>query len=112
MSKKPPAHFKRHHQARPPRRDVPPQYQLGDAPIEDKYHAQMQAIAATLDEFLNGETKGAARKVGFVLMVFEYGNIDGRCNYISNGADRADIVNLMKEMIARFEGQPELKGEA
>jgi hypothetical protein len=31
---------------------------------------------------------------------------------MSNGADRRDIVTLMKEMIARFEGQPELKGQA
>jgi hypothetical protein len=112
MSKKPPAHFRRRHQARPPRNDVPPQYQLGDAPIEQAYFEKMNAIAVTLDEFLNGEDKGSARKVGFVLMVFGYGSSDGRCNYISNGADRADIVTLMKEMIARFEGQPEMEGEA
>jgi hypothetical protein len=112
MSKKPPAHFKRRHQDRQPRNDVPPEHQLGDAPIEPAYFEKMNAIAITLDEFLNGEDKGAARRVGFVMMVFEYGNTDGRCNYISNGADRADIVALMKEMIARFEGQPEMEGKA
>jgi hypothetical protein len=45
-------------------------------------------------------------------MVFPFEGFDGRCNYISNGADRRDIVLLMKEMIARFEGQPEVKGKA
>jgi hypothetical protein len=45
-------------------------------------------------------------------MVFPFGDRTGRCNYISNGADRRDIVTLMKEMIGRFEGQPEMKGRA
>jgi hypothetical protein len=85
---------------------------LGDAPIEPKYIAQMQVIAQTLDEFFNGELHGQDRPTGFVLMVFPFAGFDGRCNYISNGADRRDIVTLMKEMIARFEGQPELKGKA
>jgi len=86
---------------------------LGDAPIQEKYRQQMQAIAATLDEFLNGDAKGADREAGFVLLVFPFGNVgDGRCNFISNGADRKDVVTLMKEMIARFEGQPEIKGRA
>ncbi|CCJ07054.1 hypothetical protein [Methylocystis sp. SC2] len=85
---------------------------LGDAPIEDSYREKMQAIARTLDEFLNGEAKGSDRKTGFVLLVFPFGAQDGRCNYISNGADRRDIVTMMKEQIARFEGQPEMKGRA
>lgn len=95
---------------------------LGDGPIQPEYRAQMQAVAVTLDEFFNGDSpeNGAAlkawldaRKVGFVLMVFPYGETDtGRCNYISNGAGRNDVVTLMKEMIARFEGQPEMTGKA
>jgi predicted component of type VI protein secretion system len=91
---------------------VTDKHQLGDAPIEAAYREQMNAVARGLDEIFNGDAKGPARKVGFVLMVFEYGNHDGRCNYISNGADRRDIVTLMKEMIARFEGQPEMRGKA
>jgi hypothetical protein len=87
-------------------------HQLGDAPIEAKHRAQMNAIAQTLDAYLNGDTKGPARKTGFVLMVFPFKGFDGRCNYISNGADRKDIVTLMREMIQRFEGQPEMKGRA
>ena len=91
---------------------LPPKARLGDAPIEPRLEAQMTAIAKTLDEFLNGDLKGPKRPNGFVLMVFPFENFDGRCNYISNGADRRDIVTLMKEMIARFEGQPEVKGRA
>lgn len=85
---------------------------LGDAPIEESYREKMRAIAQTLDEFFNGDTKGKDRKTGFVLLVFPFGGQDGRCNYISNGADRRDIVTMMKEQIARFEGQPEMKGRA
>jgi hypothetical protein len=85
---------------------------LGDAPIEPKYRESMQAVALGLDQVFNGDTKGAQRKVGFVLLVFEYGEAEGRANYISNGADRKDVVTLFKEQIKRFEGQPDLKGTA
>jgi hypothetical protein len=85
---------------------------LGDAPIEPQYIEQMNAVAHVLDEGFNGVKRGNDRKVGFVLMVFPFGDHTGRCNYISNGADRKDVVTLMKEMIARFEGQPEIKGHA
>jgi hypothetical protein len=85
---------------------------LGDAPIEAKHHEQMNAVAGGLDKIFNGDAKGDDRAVGFVLMVFPFGSHEGRCNYISNGADRQDVVTLMKEMIARFEGQPELSGRA
>lgn len=85
---------------------------LGDAPIEPAYRDQMNIVAKTLDQFFNGEIKGKDRKVGFVLLVFEYGETEGRCNFISNGADRKDIVTLFKEMIKRFEGQPEMRGTA
>jgi hypothetical protein len=85
-------------------------HQLGDAPIEAQYIKQMKATAAFINEMFNGQLEGDDRTTGFVLMVFPFGDKSGRCNYISNGANRDDIVVLMKEMIARFEGQPELKG--
>ena len=86
---------------------------LGDAPIEEAYYQQMNAVAAGLDEFFNGDAKHPNKQVGFVLLLFPYGDDPkGRCNFISNGADRRDIVTLFKEMIARFEGQPEMKGRA
>jgi hypothetical protein len=89
--------------------------QLGDAPIQKQYHQQMVAIASALDDVLNDGARGKDRQTGFVLMVYPFGNLangDARCNYISNGADRRDVVTMMKEMIARFEGQPEIKGTA
>jgi len=86
---------------------------LGDAPIQQKYHDMMNAVAHGLDDVFNGDAKGADRETGFVLLVFPFGTADGsRCNFISNGADRRDVVTLMKEMIARFEGQPEQTGRA
>lgn len=89
---------------------------LGDAPIELEYRDLMNKVAQGLDKVFNGEAKGKARKTGFVLLVFPYddaGHVsDPRCNFISNGADRKDVVILMREMIARFEGQPEVTGHA
>jgi hypothetical protein len=88
-----------------------PKDRLGDAPVEEEYHAKMVAVVQTLDELFNGKIGGPDRKVGFVLMVFPFGE-GGRTNYMSNGVDRKDIVTLMKEMVARFEGQPEIEGRA
>jgi hypothetical protein len=87
---------------------------LGDAPIQPEYIEQMNAVAAALDHLFNGDAKGNDKKVGFILMLFEYGHPKegDRCNYISNGADRKDVVVLMKEMISRFQGFPEAKGHA
>lgn len=87
-------------------------HMLGDAPIQDEYKEKMNHLARVLDQFFNGEARGADRKTGFIIMVYPFGALaegDARCNYISNGADRRDVVSLMKEMIARFEGQPEVK---
>lgn len=84
-------------------------HQLGDAPIEAQHYEVMNAIASVLDETFNPSGK---KEIGFVLLVFPYGDTEGRCNFISNGANRTDIVTLFKEMIARFEGQPEMKGNA
>lgn len=90
-------------------------HELGDEPIQEEYHLTMNAIAEALDRTFNGDKHGNDRPTGFVLMVYPFDNFDkgdSRCNYISNGADRRDIVTLMKEMIARFEGQPEQTGRA
>lgn len=85
---------------------------LGDAPIQPEYHQMMNDVATMLDGIFNGDKKGKDRETGFVLLLFPYGDKTGRCNFISNGADRKDLVVLFKEMIARFEGQPEMKGHA
>lgn len=78
-------------------------HQLGDAPIQEDYLAQMAAIAKHLDAVFNGFLAGPARTTGFVLLVFPFGEKEGRCNYISNGADRRDIVTLLREQADRFD---------
>jgi hypothetical protein len=81
---------------------------LGDGPIQrDLYHV-MSGLAQAIDDLLNGEVGG--KKNGFILMVFPFDH-GGRCNYISNAA-REDVVILLKEQLARFEGQPEMEGHA
>jgi hypothetical protein len=82
--------------------------QLGDGPIEMSMHDLMNSLASGVDLILNGRDAAdgkAERKNGFVLLVFPFEGFDGRANYISNGASRADIVTLFKEQIARFEQQ-------
>jgi len=78
-------------------------HELGSGPIQDEYRVQMNAIAMVLDETFNGDARGSDRKTGFVLLVFPYGDVDGRCNYISNGADRRDIIKLLREQANRFD---------
>jgi hypothetical protein len=89
-----------------------PEHRLGDAPVEADYVEQMTAVMGAVDELFNGPLKGPDKKVGIVILTFLYGDKTGRCNFMSNGADRRDIVTLFREMIARFEGQPEIKGQA
>jgi hypothetical protein len=80
-----------------------PMPELGDAPIEAAYEHTMREVAAAIDNVLNGGVR--PRQTGFVLLVFPFGEQDGRCNYISNGADRRDVVKLLKEQAMRFEAQ-------
>lgn len=85
---------------------------LGDAPVDAEYHELMTRVMGAIDEMFNGDAKAPNKKTGIVMLVFPFGDVTGRCNFMSNGADRRDIVVLFKEMIARFEGQPEMKGRA
>jgi hypothetical protein len=86
---------------------------LGDGPVEAEYAEQMRALARLIDDFFNGPpTPDRVKSVGFILMVFPFGDEGrGRCNYMSN-ALREDVVIMMKEQIARFEGQAEVRGTA
>jgi hypothetical protein len=68
----------------------------------------LKAMMSALDEVAND--RGKPKTVGLIILTFPYGDADSRVNYISNGADRKDIVVMLKELIARFEGQPELRG--
>lgn len=80
-----------------------------DGSIEPRWRTLMNDIARGLDDEFNGHLQGPAKETGFVLLVFPFGGPDGqRVNYISNG-DRRDIISALKEITARFEGQPEQK---
>ena len=82
---------------------------FGDAPIEPKYRAMMRQVANYLDRKFNGRTRGADRRTGFVLLVFDFNEPAGRANYISNGADRRDIIRFFEDQIERFKDDPEIK---
>ena len=85
---------------------------LGDGPIEPELVETMNALARGIDDILNGtNTPKGEKKNGFMLMVFPFEGFDGRANYISN-ARRDDVVVLLKEQLARFQGQPEMRGRA
>ena len=73
-------------------------------PIQPAYREQMNDVAARPDGFFNGSATDKP-KVGFTLLIFEFGQADnGRVNYISN-AERSDMLTAMKEFIARAEGR-------
>ena len=80
-----------------------------DTEIQERYRREMNTLANVLDEHFNEGKK--QKKIAFVLLVTEFGNMKGRVNYISNG-ERQDIVTMLKEIVARFEGQPEQSGTA
>jgi hypothetical protein len=82
---------------------------LGDAPVETRYQETMRSLAQGVDRILNGDEK--PKKNGFILMIFPLNDHGGRCNYMSN-AMRDDVVVLLKEQLARFEGMPEATGRA
>lgn len=81
-----------------------------NAPIQDQHRETMNRLAEVLDRQFNPDRH--QRKVGFVLLIAEFGKIDGgRVNYISNG-ERADMIAMMKEYIARAEGRYVETGKA
>jgi hypothetical protein len=67
--------------------------------------ALMQALAAVLDETLNG--KSGPKRVGFALLTYNFGeplNGTGQVNYVGNG-QRDDVRAALKELLARWEGR-------
>jgi hypothetical protein len=81
-----------------------------DEEISKEYRAAMNGLAKDLDAILNGGLTGEDRTVCFTLLITDF-NKSSRVNYISNG-QREDIIVMMKEVLARFQGQPEQKGTA
>jgi hypothetical protein len=71
-------------------------------PIQEEYHAMMNALASGIDQILNGDREGTDRDTCFVLLMTKFGDIkEGRVNYISNG-ERTDVVKTMEELLRRF----------
>lgn len=88
----------------------PQKFRSDDGRIEPKFRLEMNVMASFIDGTFNGEARGEDRKVGFVLLVYNFGD-SSRCNYVSN-SNREDVITLMKEFIARNEGRmPEVSGE-
>ncbi len=72
-------------------------------PIQPDAFASMNKLARDIDLGLNGKKK--RRRFGFILLVAEFGKIEGgRVNYISNG-QRADMLAMLREYLARAEGR-------
>lgn len=73
--------------------------------IQPDAHGPMNKLAREIDRGLNGRSKIKPKRFGFILLVAEFGKIeDGRVNYISNG-ERADMIAMLKEYLARAEGR-------
>ena len=63
--------------------------------------AKLQAIAQTLDGFLNSGHSPEARPFGFTLVVWEFdGGENGRATYISN-ATRDEVHAVMRRQLKR-----------
>ena len=84
-------------------------------PIQEEQREVMNGLARGLDDIFNPPPLPGlprTKKIGFVLLTAYFGQIEnGRVNYISNG-ERADMVAMLRELLARFEGQPETAGRA
>lgn len=85
-------------------------------PIQKEVALDMNRLAEGLDIAFNGAPPKPPmtweKRWGFVLLTAEFGRIEGgRVNYISNG-ERSDMVAMLKELLARFEGQADVAGRA
>jgi len=74
--------------------------------IEMTHQELMESIAAGIDSLLNGTDAmhgKIARKSGFVLLVFPFGQNTHHCHYISNGCAYDDAIRMFKALIERHE---------
>jgi hypothetical protein len=84
-----------------------------DRPESQRLRRELMEIGKAIDEYLNGKKTGE-KKMGFVLMTFEFADLDRGGNYLSN-AKREDAIALMRGQIEKFEqvleqAQPEIVG--
>lgn len=87
-------------------------------PVSPEFVDAMNKSMKALDFAFNGDLRGKDKKVGLVLLVYPIGEAprkgpDHRCNYISNGADRRDMIKLLREQAQHFEDHlKETEGQA
>lgn len=70
----------------------------------------MMQVGEALDTLLNGTDARAGkieRKSGFVLIVFPFGEIGQRCNYVGVGAERAEMIEVMQRQIEVWKEEAE-----
>jgi hypothetical protein len=76
--------------------------------VENKLRMRIQTkmqhqLASLIDRILNGDEKPG--EICFVLLTCKFGAYQGgQVNFVSNG-DRASVIAMMKEYIARSEGR-------
>lgn len=71
--------------------------------IEPKHSRVMNDLVRGIDDIFNGDVR--PKRVAFCLLAAEFGKMEGgRVNYISN-ANRADMICMVKEWLARMEGR-------
>lgn len=68
-----------------------------DAPVEPAYRGKIEFLARYMDHLFNGDLRGQERNVGFALVVFPYNyDASSQSEYISNGADRSAVAELLQ----------------
>jgi hypothetical protein len=78
--------------------------------MSDNTTEVIQELARAIDLCLNGQED--QKRNGFCLFIFPFDDLEGtNTNYVSN-AKRDDVKAAMKEVIARWEGQPQVSGQA
>lgn len=63
---------------------------------------QMRAIGNVIDKIINPDGR---LRLGYCLLVFEFGNADSDTNYIST-ARREDMIAQLRKMITTLENTP------
>lgn len=69
---------------------------MTDIERKKKFNQFAQALDKVLEKDIYGQ------RMGFIVIAFPFGEIDGRADYISN-AKREDMIKFLKETVDRFE---------
>lgn len=72
-------------------------------PVDERFREKLNGLARAIDKGFNPQFPSRPKTVGFVVLLFEFGeDPKGRCNYISN-AEREDVIKLLREQADYFE---------